>query len=189
MMLLYNMFLFMKKFSIILAVDNENWIWKNNDLAWKINADMKYFKETTTETIDLGKVNAVIMWRKTWESIPAKFKPLPERINCIISTTIKQESTNSKIDDFVLYYSSLDNALEELEKKDNIENIFIIWWARLYNEALKHPNLDKIYLTEIDWIFDCDTFVDLDLENFQVESKWTIHEENSLRYRFMIYRK
>lgn len=179
----------MKKFDIILAVDNKNWIWKNNDLAWKINADMKYFKKTTTKTEDLGKINAVIMWRKTRESIPAKFKPLPERINCIISTTLKQENINSKIDDFMLYYSSLDNALEELEKKENVENIFIIWWARLYNESLKHPNLDKIYLTEIDWDFDCDTFVDLDLEDFEVAIKWTIREEDNLRYRFMVYKR
>ncbi|MFA5916860.1 MAG: dihydrofolate reductase [Candidatus Gracilibacteria bacterium] len=179
----------MKKFSIILAVDNENGIGKNNDLAWKINADIKYFKETTTKTTDIGKVNAVIMGRKTWESIPSKYKPLPDRINCIISSTLKQESSNSKIDDFVLYYNSLDNALEELEKKDNIENIFIIGGARLYNEALKHPNLDKIYLTEVDGVFDCDTFVNLDLENFEIESKGTIHEENSLRYRFMVYKR
>lgn len=179
----------MKKFSLVLSVDNKNWLWKNNTMPWKINADVNYFKEITTKTEDLAKHNAVIMWRKTWESIPSKFKPLSDRINCIISTSIKQENNNSKIDDFVLYYNSLDNALNELEKKENVENIFIIWWSKIFDEALKHKNVDKIYLTEIDWDFDCDTFVDLDLENFDIESMWTIQEENGIHFRFMVYKK
>jgi len=87
---------------------------------------MKYFSETTKNTKDLAKHNAVIMGRKTWESIPSKFRPLPQRINCILTRTLKQESNDSQIDDFVLYFNSIDHCLEELSKKDNLENIFII---------------------------------------------------------------
>ncbi len=179
----------MKNFSMIIAVDNANWIWKNNTLAWKLSADLKYFKDITTTTSDLWKMNAVVMWRKTWESIPVKYKPLPDRVNCIISKTLKTESTDSKIDDFVLYFNSLDHAIEELSKKENIENIFIIWWASIYNEAMKHKNLERIYITEIDWDFSCDTFVELDLENFEIEKKWNILDEDWLYFRFMVYKK
>ena len=72
-------------FNIIIAVDEKNGIWKDNKLAWKLSKDMLYFKETTLFTKDKDKLNAVIMWRKTWESIPAKFRPLAWRLNCVLT--------------------------------------------------------------------------------------------------------
>ncbi len=186
---LYNIFFIMKKFGVILAMDNKNWIWKNNDLAWKLSADLKYFKEITTKTEDLWKLNAVIMWRKTWDSIPSKYKPLPNRVNCVISKKLQIESTSSNIDDFVLHFNSLDHALEELEKKENIENIFIIGWSSVYNIALVHPMLDKIYLTEVDSDFDCDRFVEFDRDNLIIESYSDWQEENGIKFRFMVYKK
>ena len=139
-----------KKFSIILAVDSKNWIWKSWKLPWKISWDMKYFKEKTSKTSDLAKLNAVIMWRKTWESIPSKFRPFSDRINCILSRNIKNQSINSKIDDFVLYFNNLETCIEEISLKENLEKIFIIWWANLYNQVLENPLLEKIYLTIIE---------------------------------------
>jgi len=176
------------KFSIILAVDERNWLWKNNDLAWKIQADMKYFKEITTKTNDLAKMNAVIMWRKTRESIPGKFRPLLERVNCILTRSIKKDDIWSKIDDFVLYFNSLEHCLSELESKENIENIFIIWWAQLYNSVLNNPMLDKIYLTKVKWDFDCDVFFDWVPENFNVESYLDYEVDNNIEYSFLVYK-
>lgn len=179
----------MKKFSVILAMDSKKWIWKNNDLAWKIWADLKYFKKITTSTEDLGKLNAVIMWRKTWDSIPPQYKPLPDRINCIVSRKLTTESNHSDIDDFVLHFNSFDHALEELEKKENVENIFVIGWSSVYNIALIHPMLDKVYLTEVEWDFDCDRHVEFDKSTFTLESYTDWQEENGLKYRFMVYKK
>ena len=177
------------KFSIILAVDEKNWLWKNNDLAWKISADLKYFKEITTKTTDLAKLNAVIMWRKTRESIPSKYRPLPERINCILSRKIKNDDIGSPIDDFVLYFHSLEYCLSELESKENVENIFIIGWANLYNQVLDNPMLDKIYLTKVKWDFGCDVFFDWVSDNFKVESYTDLEEENGIEYNFWVYKK
>lgn len=179
----------MRKFSVILAIDNKNGIWKNKDLAWKIWADMKYFKEITSKTQDLAKLNAVIMWRKTWESIPSKKRPLDERINCIISKKLHSENIHSDINDFVLHFNSFDHALEELESKENVENIYIIWWSSVYDIALKHPKLDRVYLTEVDWEFWCDRFVDFERTNLTLESYTDWQEENWLKFRFMVYRK
>lgn len=179
----------MKKFSIILAMDNKNWIWKDNDLAWKIPSDLKYFKKITTTTEDLAKLNAVVMWRKTWDSIPSQYKPLPDRINCIISRKLHNESNYSNIDDFVLHFNSFEHALEELEKKENVENIFIIGWSSVYNIVLIHPMLDKVYLTEVDWDFNCDRHVEFDRNSFTIESYSDWQEENGIRFRFITYKK
>ena len=130
------------KFSIILASDSKNGVWKENNLAWKISEDMKYFKKITSNTQDLAKLNAVIMWRKTWESIPSKYRPLPDRINCILSRTLKHEDINSKIDDFVLYFNDFDHCLNELWSKENIENLewedFELVWYKSH-QVIKAP--------------------------------------------------
>ena len=177
------------KFSIILAVDDKNWIWKDNSLAWKISSDMKYFKKITSQTNDLWKMNAVIMWRKTWESIPAKYRPLPDRINCILTRSIKKSDIGSPIDDFTLYFNSLDHCLSELESKDNVEQIFIIWWANLYNQVLDHPMLDKIYITKVVWDYNCDVFFDWIPDNFIAESYTDIETEKSIDYSFWVYKR
>jgi dihydrofolate reductase len=80
----------------ILACTHNGGIGLNGKLPWRLKEDMKLFKTITT-TIqnpnDKGKLNAVIMGRKTWESIPMKFQPLPNRINIILSTTLNKKET------------------------------------------------------------------------------------------------
>ena len=179
----------MKNFSIILAVDKNNWIWKNNDLCWRLSADLKHFKEVTETTKDLAKYNAVIMGRKTWDSIPSKFRPLPNRINCILSKSLKYEDINSKIDNFVLHFNNFDHCLKELSSKENVENIFLIWWGSLYNQFVKHPNLEKIYITKVLKEFDCDTFFDWIPDNFVLENYSEDLEENWIKFRFETYKR
>ncbi|MDD3302024.1 MAG: dihydrofolate reductase [Candidatus Gracilibacteria bacterium] len=179
----------MKKFSVILAMDDKNGIGIKNELAWKINADMKYFKDITTKNEDLGKLNAVIIGRRTWESIPSKFKPLSDRINCIISKKLHTESLNSKIDDFVLHFNTFEHALEELDRKENVENIFVIGGTSVYNIGLAHPLVDKVYLTEVDGDFGSDRFVEFDRSKFKLLSQGDWQEENGIKFRFMVYEK
>ena len=62
--------------SVIFASTRDGGIGKDGQLPWRLKADMKFFKETT---IGDGN-NAVVMGRKTWESIPPKYRPLPKRI-------------------------------------------------------------------------------------------------------------
>ena len=177
------------KFNIILATDSNNWIWKNWWLPWKISWDLKYFKKITEETKDLAKLNWIIMWRKTWESIPAKFRPLPNRINCILSRSLKYEDINSKIDNFVLHFNNFDHCLNELSSKENLENIFLIWWATLYNQFKNHPYLEKIYLTKVEWDYECDTFFDWVPNDFIIESYTNTKEENWIKFSFWVYKK
>ncbi len=173
-----------KNFSIILAVDDENWLGKNWDLAWKLAADMRYFKEITTKVKDKKKQNALIMWRKTRESIPEKFRPLPWRINCILSRKTQKDWNWN-----ILWFNSLDNCIKKLNNNKSVENIFIIWWAKLYNDALKNPFLDKIYITKVSWDFDCDVFFDWIPNNFKLIKEGNIIKENNIKFNFLVYKK
>ena len=72
-------------FQLVVAATRKLGIGKAGSMPWKLPGDMAYFKEITSRTADPGKQNAVIMGRKTWESIPSKFRPLPGRINVVLT--------------------------------------------------------------------------------------------------------
>ena len=75
-----------RPFSVVVAVCKQSrGIGKDNQLPWRLRADMQYFKQLTRSTRDPTKRNAVIMGRKTWQSIPPKFRPLDDRVNVVLS--------------------------------------------------------------------------------------------------------
>ena len=104
-------------------------------IPWKCRTDMKFFKEITTTTRDSTKVNAVIMGRKTFESLHS---PLPNRVNVVLS-----KSSNN-----------LDETITKLESDPTIETIFVIGGEMVYKEAINHPKCDKIYLNTVHVVFD-----------------------------------
>lgn len=169
----------MKKFSIILACDEKWGIWKNNLLPWKIKKDMEFFKDKTI----WNWKNVIIMWRKTWESIPNKFKPLNNRINCIIS------KWNNKSLFWEKYFSSIEDCLKSFSQNKDIEEVFIIWWSQIYKMALDNIYLEKIYFTKIYWEFDCDTFINIDFNNFSQIYSSEIFFENSIKFQFKTFIK
>ncbi len=174
----------MKKFSIILAIDEKKWIWRSWTLAWRIKEDMKFFKETTI-WYNGNKQNVVIMWRKTWDSIPEKFRPLPNRINCILSRNLSSFKNNTE----GIYFSCLEESLEYFSNKENIWEIFVIWWSEIYKLALENKYLDKIYLTRVFWDFDCDTFVNINFSKFKELRKSEVLEENWTKFEFALLEK
>ncbi len=174
----------MKKFSIIFACDSKNWIWKNGDLPWSIKEDLKYFKSITSNSIE-GKKNALIMWIKTWESIPEIYKPLSERINCILSRSHSFEDKNWEVRRF----SSFESAMQNLSLDDDINKIFVVGWAYLYNKVFLDKNLEYIYKTNVAGDFGCDVFVNNIPKEFILEKKSEIKNENELEFNFEIYKK
>ena len=77
-------FKFMSRLTIIVAATKLNGIGQNGNLPWRLAKEMKYFAQVTTQAPE-GQRNAVIMGRNTWESIPSKFRPLPNRLNVVVS--------------------------------------------------------------------------------------------------------
>lgn len=140
-------------FALIVAIDQKGWIWKNGTLAWNLPEDMKYFRKISIQTVDTSKMNAVIMWRKTWDSIPEKFRPLKDRVNIVVSGNRDLVLPNG-----VLLAWSLDKAFSLVESYSNIERWFVIGWWVIYNMALKNRKLKQLYVTEVQWDYDCDVF-------------------------------
>lgn len=142
------------RISIIVATGLGNEIGFNGDLLWKNQkADMKFFKDTT-----LGK--CVISGRKNYESIPEKFRPLPGRMNVVVS---RDPEYNCHPD--VALASSLENAIGRFKQrwpheacKDDCE-VFIIGGGQIYKEAIEKNMVDRIYLTTVESFFsEVDTF-------------------------------
>ena len=115
---------------------------------------MQHFKSVTLATALKGFMNAVVMGRKTWESIPEKFRPLANRLNVVLT-----RNKDSILPAGVLRASSFAKALELLGTQDKkIDHIFIIGGASVYQEAIVHPFCQKIYVTKVQGDFSCDTF-------------------------------
>lgn len=140
-----------KAFNIIAAHAKNRGIGLNGKLPWSyLKKDMERFIKITRNTKDVKKQNAVIMGRRTWDSMERN--PLKDRLNVILSKNLVYTGEN------IQTYKTLDDALEGLRNNDIIENTYIIGGSRLYEEALKHPKANKLYLTEIDNKYDCDVF-------------------------------
>ena len=153
----------MKKFNIIVACDNNNGIGYENNLPWKFQKDMDFFKYITKTnqilpTINNSK-NILIMGRKTFESIGCK--TLPDRLSFVITSNPLTDTENIKY--FSNFYKALESALTY-----NNSDVWVIGGSTIYNTALRHWACNKIYLTQIDHIFNCDKFL-----NLNNDIKWT----------------
>ncbi len=170
-------------FNIIVCTDIEGGIGKNNKIPWKLSSDLKRFRELTSKTSDSNLKNAIVMGRKTWESLPRK--PLPDRINIIVSNTLKDVYK----DENIIICKTFD---EVFIKNDKIETYFVIGGAKLYEHALCDPRCNMIYLTKIYSKFDCDVFFpDISFEendNFKLIDSENC-EENGLKYINQTYSK
>ncbi|MBT3690094.1 dihydrofolate reductase [bacterium] len=166
-------------FSIIVAIDKKRGIGINNDLPWHIKKDLKHFSETTISKSD--KLNAVIMGRKTWDSLPQNFRPLKNRLNVVLS-----RQDNLSLPEGVLHFKSLDEALNNLNDSNEI---FIIGGGSLYHEAIKHSGCNKLYITHVDIDKNCDTFFPEIPEKFKKTSESEVQTEDDWKFVFTEYER
>lgn len=170
-------------FSLVVASDQNLGIGLKGDLPWKLKADLKYFRDLTSQTIDKNKVNAVIMGRTTWESIPEKFRPLPNRLNIVLSKSLAPHATKG-----AEIANSLDQALQ-IAKEKSVENCFVIGGGKVYQETISSPLCHSIYITEIKGNFSCDTFFPQFSTHFKLAKTTDYQEENNISFRFSQYIK
>ena len=134
----------MIKVSLIVAMDRNRGIGRDNDLMWHLPNDMRFFKETTENQI-------VVMGRKNYDSIPEKYRPLPNRENVILTKNTAFEASNCSV------FNSLDAALSAYESDKN-RKLFIIGGGQIYKLALDANILEEMFITHIDGDYEADTF-------------------------------
>jgi len=174
----------MKPFSIIVAFDSQYVIGKNGQLPWRLSQDLKHFKEITTTTIDPAKKNIVIMGRKTWDSLPQKYRPLPGRLNLVLSQKGNLKNLNLPIGVFCV--QNLDDALASVSISV-IENVFVIGGAQIYALALAHPLCQKLYVTHVKGDFGCDAFFPPISKDFLPISASESYQEGGIEFQFSDY--
>ncbi|MBI35884.1 MAG: hypothetical protein CMP67_11040 [Flavobacteriales bacterium] len=147
----------METILIVAVCASNNGIGKNNDLLWHLPADMKFFRSQTTGY-------PVITGRKNYESIPEKFRPLPNRENIVIT---RQNITFKGAD----VCSSIHEALKIAEsyKKDKV---FVIGGGQIYKQCLELDLIDKLIITWVDADIDADVFFP------KLDSSWKIISQN-----------
>lgn len=146
----------------VVAVDLELGIGRDGVVPWYVPADLAHFRTLTRTTVDPQRRNVVVMGRHTWLSIPPRFRPLPGRLNAVLTSA---DEAAFPLPPEVLRAPALPALLERLDTaplRDTIERIFIGGGARLYHEALASERLGCVHLTRIAGRFDCDTFLALD---------------------------
>lgn len=168
----------MKLFSIVVAVDEKMGIGKGNVLPWRLSKDMQRFKDVTIPAPE-GKVNAVVMGRKTWESLPVKFRPLPGRLNIVLS-----RHQGMVLPSGVLQAGSFDHALRFVDGREDVDGVFVIGGGEVFSEALAHPRCRGIYLTRVSGVFSCDVFFPAINSDFQMVSSSELLNEGGLSFRF-----
>lgn len=150
-----------KTFQVIVAQCASRGIGRDNNIPWHLPSDLKRFRKITSECVE-GKQNVVIMGRRTYESLPANYRPLPNRVNIVLS---RDESIRSRlaIPPSVLIARSLDeveNVIQAANLSNAVDNLFVIGGEALYAEAIKSPLCAGILLTHIEAHFDCDKVTD-----------------------------
>jgi dihydrofolate reductase len=164
----------MAKLSIIVAATENNVIGRRNDLPWHLPTDMKYFKKVT----DGSKV---IMGRKCWESIPEKFRPLPNRKNFVVTRQLDYEAKGA----IILNDTTLALSTVHMDPSDEV---FVIGGAEIYKEAFKYAT--KLYLTRIEGVVEGDVILEgLDINEWDMISSSEPIEENGFKYKFEVYQK
>tara|TARA_B110000037_G_C16850491_1_gene395666 strand:- start:142 stop:639 length:498 start_codon:yes stop_codon:yes gene_type:complete len=162
----------------ILAVDNFNGISKKGMIPWHKPNDLKFFKKITTQTYLPNKINAVLMGRKTWESLPRKF--LLNRINIVLTRNpIKYQRYQ---DANLIFVSSIIAAKNFVRNKYIIETLWVIGGAEIYNEVFLDKDITDIFVTKVNGNFNCDKFVQLpkmkEINRSQIDDLTFIHLKN-----------
>jgi phosphatidate phosphatase APP1/dihydrofolate reductase len=129
-------------------------------IPWHIPEDLKHFSSLT-------KGGAVIMGRRTFESLPEKFRPLPDRKNIVITSNPDSIKVSG-----VLALNSLKEAIA----RANTENIWIIGGASIYKAGLKYAN--TAYITKVRKKIDADTFAPELSKQWLFNEKWVLKEKS-----------
>lgn len=168
---------------LIAAVAENGVIGSNGQIPWRFSADMQHFKELTLH-------HPVIMGRKTYESIPERFRPLVDRVNIVLSRQKREYHAE------VYVVSSLDEAINTAQREvsmvrkrdegsssdiNNIEMVYIIGGESLYQQAM--PLAQRLEITHVHRFVTGDTFFPpIDVSQWKEDKREDREEFSFTRY-------
>ena len=156
-------------------------------------------------TYDLQSINIVLMGRKTWDSIPPRFRPLKDRVNVVVTRELEPGAFSAAKEG--VKAGSLDSAIQFASSTMVDRRTFVIGGAQIYREALERAETKRILLTRVLSDFDCDTFFPVQLnedgkgEGWERKTKqeldqWVgetvaegVQEENGTKYVFEMWER
>jgi len=154
--------------SMIVARSRNHVIGKDNQMPWKISADLQFFKKVT-----MGY--PIIMGRKTWESIG---RPLPGRRNVVVSRNTNYSAIGAEL------VGSLDQALELLKE---FKRVFVVGGQQLFTQAF--PQADELFITEIEIQVDGDTYFEIPDPNDWQEAERILESEGDIQFAYVTLRR
>ncbi|MEO7937006.1 MAG: dihydrofolate reductase [Burkholderiaceae bacterium] len=163
------------RINLIYARARNGVIGANNSLPWHLPQDLAHFKRLTTGA-------PVVMGRKTWDSLPARFKPLPGRTNIVVT---RQRDWHS---DGALGSDSLDWAMALAESQQPPPtDVWVIGGAQLFTAAL--PMADRAVVTELDQDFDGDVLAPALDAPWQETGREEHVAPDGMRFAFVTYER
>ncbi|HWH95684.1 MAG TPA: dihydrofolate reductase [Baekduia sp.] len=160
--------------SLVVAYARNGVIGRDGRLPWRLPSDMKHFRELT-----MGGM--VVMGRKTYESLPDRFRPLPGRRNLVLSRSASYAAEGAEV------FGGLDAALDACAAA-GAQECFVIGGGATYAEAL--PLAGRVYATEVDAEVDGDTFFPgLDAAAWACVSTGAPRIENDYEFTIRVYER
>lgn len=158
--------------NIIVAYNQKHVIGKDNDIPWRLPADLAHFKQTTMGC-------PIVMGRKTRESLG---RPLPGRVNIAITRDKAYQAEGTTV------VHSLSEGIAKAQA--GYGDVFIIGGGEIYKQALLEGVVDRVYATEIYADMDGDTYFPvLDASEWQEISREKQAEQNGLHFDFVVYER
>lgn len=163
------------KLSLIVAMDLDRGIGRNNDLMWHLPADIKFFRDMT-----MGHI--VVMGRKNYESIPERFRPLPGRENVVLTRNEAFEAPGCLV--FHTFEKCLEHYKDETER-----TVFIIGGAQIYKEAWESGQVTEIFATLVSDRFGADTFFPgMNIDDWKIDKLFSQPADEKHAAAFEVFR-
>jgi dihydrofolate reductase/thymidylate synthase len=175
----------MRDFEIVVAADELGGIGNQGEIPWRLPGDVAFHNRNTSETISPHRRNAVVMGRKTWETIPVRFRPLKRRLNAVIT-----RQRGYSVPGGVICATSLERAIEEVAAHgDAIERIFVLGGGEIYRLAAASPACRTVHLTRVEGHFHCDAHFPALGDDYQLVDQSERHEEGGVGYVFQRWQR
>jgi len=139
-------------YKLIVAFDIHRGIGKNGTIPWHFSDDLKRFSKLTNGSGN----NAIIMGRKTWESLPNHPSPLPNRDNLILSNSLNLYE-NSPKKSLIKSFNNINDITSFCEDQQ-YDCVWVIGGAQIYELFLNHKLIDEIYVTSLQKNYNCDVY-------------------------------